>query len=194
MKKTIDLVKDSILCTIVVVLLILLNLLALVSTPISSIVIVVFIGCYFQNKNLVRSICSSVVIFLVCLLFFNLIDVLVFILPSLVLGIIATLFLKKEMINKVFILVLTILFFIVNMIMELGFAQIVMNMNFIEYVLYDDMFGMSELLKEFSELVVSLYIILVAAISFMEVIILKRVNVIYKKRIMPIIKEVDKDN
>lgn len=194
MKKTLDLVKDSILCTIVVVLLILLNLIALVSTPISSIVIVVFLGCYYQNKNIVRPICSGVVILLVSFLFFNLLDVLVFILPSLILGVIASVFLKKVLNKAVFTSVLSILFFVVNMIMEVGFAKIVMNMDFVQYVLYDDMFGMTELLSKFSEFVVSLYIILVAVISVMEVFILVNVNKIYQKRIMPIIGEKEKNN
>lgn len=192
MKKTIDLVKDSILCTIIVVLLILLNLLTLVSTPISSILIVVFLGCFYQNKKIVRPICSGVVILLVCFLFFNVFDVLVFILPSLILAVIASYFLKKEWITLPLLLILATLFFIVNFIMEVGYANIIMNMNFFEYILYDDMFGMSETLAKFSELIVSIYIIMIASISFMEAFILKNMNKIYKKRIMPIIGEKDK--
>lgn len=191
MRKTFDLVKDSIFCAIVSVFIILINFLTGLTDGISNLFIIVFIGCYFQNKTYVRALISSFVILLVSLLVINPFYVLVFILTSLVLGNISCLFLKKVMEKKTFYLVLGIIFFIVNFIIELLHAKVIMNIDFFSYIITDDFIKVPEMVNDFSTLIIVIYTILIAVISFMEVIILRNSNILYKKRIMKIIGEKD---
>ena len=119
----------------------------------------------------------------------NPLDVLIFILPGLILGIIASLFLEKFYNYKSFYLVLSVIFFVVNFIMELGYAKLIMNIDFIQYILLDEIFFLPESIANFTVIMVFIYFILVALISFMEALILKNSNIIYKRRIKKIIKE-----
>ena len=119
----------------------------------------------------------------------NPLDVLIFILPGLILGIIASLFLEKFYKYKMFYLILSIIFFIVNFVIELGYAKLIMNIDFIQYILLDEIFFLPETMKNFTVIMVVLYFVLVALISFMEALILKNSNILYKRRIKKIIKE-----
>lgn len=189
MKKTYNIVKDSLFCAIVCTLIILSNLFAILSNILFSFFLVVFIACYFQNKSPVRSLMSSVVILSISFILINPLDVLVFIIPGLVLGVIASLFLEKFYCFKLFYLALSIIFFIANFVIELGYAKLIMNMDFIQYILLDDLSILPENVQNLTVFIVGLYFILMALISFMEAIILKNSNIIYKRRIKKIIKE-----
>lgn len=189
MNKIKEMVKDSIFCAIVSGFIMLFNFLTPADYLYISLIIIVFIGCYFQNKLVARSVIASTIIFLISFLILNPLYVLIFILPSLIIGIISTLLLKKNIKPFYFILLLSIITFVVNMVIEVLFAQYIMNLNFFEYILLDDTFGMQELINQFSEIFIVVYFILVATISFMEILILNAVNKIYKKRIMPILGE-----
>lgn len=189
MKKTFDLVKDSIFCAIVSVFIILLNLLTGLTDGISTLVIIVFIGCYFQNKTSVRAILSSLVILLISFLVVNPINVLIFILTSLILGNISCLFLKKISDKKIFYIILGIVFFGVNFTIELLYAKFIMNMDFFTYIIADDLITLPDYVNNLSSLIITIYTILIAIISFMEVVILRNCNILYKRRIMKIIGE-----
>ena len=189
MKKVKELVKDSIFCAIVCAFIMLFNFLTPADYLYISLIIIVFIGCYFQNKIVPRSIISAVVIFTISFLILNPLYVLVFILPSLLIGIISTLFLKSNMKFIYFLLILSLITFAVNMVIEVMFADLIMNMGLFDYILLDDTFGMQDTILEFAEIFIFAYFIAVALISFMEVMILYMVNKIYKRRIMPILGE-----
>ena len=186
MKKTYDIVKDSLFCAIVCTLIIISNMFAMLNNILFSFFLVVFIACYFQNKKAIRPVMSSAVILAISFFLVNPLDVLIFILPGLILGIIASLFLERFYIYKSFYLVLSVIFFIVNFIMELGYAKLIMNIDFIEYILLDEVFFLPESIANFTIIMVLIYFILVALISFMEAFILKNSNIIYKKRIKKI--------
>jgi hypothetical protein len=189
MRKVKELVKDSIFCAIICAFIMLFNFLTPADYVYISLLIVVFLGCYFQNKMIVRSILSSVVIFAISFLILNPLYVPVFILPSLIIGIISTLFLKSKMKFLYFVLILTVITFGINMVMEVLFADVIMNMGLLDYILLDDTFGMQDIILQFKEIFVIFYIVAVGLISFMEVVILHMVNKIYKKRIIPILGE-----
>ena len=75
------------------------------------------------------------------------------------------------------------------MVMEVLFANYIMGVDFFTYVLMDEGLGIGDLLLQFSEVVIVLYFILVATVSFMEILVLVAVNKIYKRKIMPILRE-----
>ena len=189
MKKTYDIVKVSIFCALVCTLIIISNLFAILSNMLFSFFLVVFIACYFQNKVAIRTIMSSVVILIISFLLVNPIDVLLFIIPGLILGVIASLFLEKYSRFKWFYLVLSVIFFGVNFVVEIGYAKLIMNMDFIQYVIYDEGFNFPIDLQKFTVFIVVGYLVLMALISFMEAIILRNSNIIYQRRIKKIIKE-----
>ena len=189
MKKVKDLVKDSIFCAILCTVIMLFNFISLADYLYISLIILIFLGCYFQNKEIKRVVISTAIIFLVSNLIINPLYVLIFVLPSLLLGIIATIFLQRKITFKIAFLALSAVCFTINMIIELAFAKFIMNMNFFDYILLDDTFGMQELILEFSKLFIACYIVMVAIISVMEILLLYSVNKIYKRRIAPLIKE-----
>lgn len=189
MRKVKELVKDSIFCALICAFIMLFNFLTPADYLYISLIIIVFLGCYFQNKTIVRSIISSLVIFSISFLILNPLYVPVFILPSLIVGIISTLFLKSNMKFIYFLLILTAITFAVNMVIEVMFADVIMNMGLVDYILLDDTFGMQDIILQFKEVFIIVYIVAVGLISFMEVLILHMVNKIYKKRIMPILGE-----
>lgn len=190
MKKTFDLVKDSIFCAIVCTFILIINLLTQFTDGLSPLFIIVFIGCYFHNKTVLRMIMSSIVILLVSFLIVtNPYIVLIFIFTSILLGNISCLFLKYIPNKKIFYLLLGIIFFIINFVIELLYADIIMNLDFFSYIITDDLIKLPEEVHNFSELIITIYTILIAVISFMEVIILRSCSILYKKRIMKIIGE-----
>ena len=189
MRKVKELVKDSIFCAIICAFIMLFNFLTPADYLYISLIIIVFLGCYFQNKTIVRSIISSLIIFSISFLILNPLYVPVFILPSLIIGIISTLFLKSNMKFIYFLLILTAITFAVNMVIEVMFADLIMNMGLVDYILLDDTFGMQDIILQFKEIFIIVYIVAVGLISFMEVLILHMVNKIYKRRIMPILGE-----
>ena len=191
MKKTYDLVKDSIFCAIVSVFIILINLLTGLTDGISTLFIIVFVACYFHNKTYSRMIISSFIILLVSFLVVNPLYVLIFLLTSLILGNVACLFLKKFSDKKLFYLFLGIIFFVINFVIELMYAKFIMNMDFFTYIITDDVITLPDYINQFSTLIIIVYTILIAIISVMEVFILKNCNILYKKRIMKIIGEKD---
>ena len=188
-RKTLDLVKDSILCAIICAAIMILNAVAMLNSVITSMGVILFMGCYFQNKKIFRPILTAIIIVLVSFLTINPLYVLIFILPSVVLGVVSSEFLKRVKNQKSFLIVLTIIFFVINFIMELAFSKYIMNMDFITYVMSDPIVEIPEHIAAQTELFLIVYTIVIAAISFMEVLILQKGNVIYKKRIMKLIKE-----
>lgn len=196
MKKTLSLVKDSLLCTIICVLLIIFNAVALISTTLSTLLIIVFMGCYFQNKTIIRPILSGIVIFLISFLFINPINIFIFILPGVVLGVFAGLFLKNVKNVKIFYFISTIIFFIVNLATELAFAKYIMNMDFITYIMSDLPVGFPEAIAKNTRLFLVSFILAMVVMSFLQVVILNKSNQIYKKRIMKLIgeKEIETTN
>ena len=190
MSKTLDLVKDSIFCAIICTFIILINYLTGLTDGISTLFIIVFIGCYFQNKSYTRVLISSLVILMVSFLVVpNPLIVIIFILTSLILGNVSSLFLKKVNDKKVFYLFLGIVFFIINFVIELLYANLIMNMDFFTYIITDDLVEFPAYINDFSTLIVVLYTVLIAIVSFLETIILRNCNILYKKRIMKIIGE-----
>lgn len=189
MKNTLSLVKDSLLCTIICVLLIILNSIALTATTITTLLIIVFMGCYFQNKTIIRPILSAIVIFSLSFLFISLINVLIFILPGVILGVFASVFLRKIKNIKVFYLVLSIIFFAINLITELAFAKYIMNMNFITYIMSDLPANFPIEITKNTTLILIAFIMAIGVISFLQVVILDKSNQIYIKRIIKLIGE-----
>lgn len=189
MKNVKDLVKDSIFCAILCTIIILFNFISLADYLYISLLIMIFLGLYFQNKDISRSIISSTIIFLISNLIINPLYVVIFVVPSLLLGVIAAILLKKKVIFKLAFPILSITCFIVNMIIELAFTKFIMNVDFIDYILIDDTFGMQELILQFSQLFIACYFIIVLLISIMEALLVYSVNKIYKNKIAPLIKE-----
>lgn len=189
MKNVKDLVKDSIFCAILCTIIILFNFISLADYLYISLLIMIFLGLYFQNKDISRSIISSTIIFLISNLIINPLYVVIFVVPSLLLGVIAAILLKKKVIFKLAFPILSITCFIVNMIIELAFTKFIMNVDFIDYILIDDTFGMQELILQFSQLFIACYFITVLLISIMEALLVYSVNKIYKNKIAPLIKE-----
>ena len=189
LKKTFDLVKDSIFCAIVSIFIIAINFLTGLADGISTFVIVVFIGCYFQNKYFSRAIISSIIILLISLLTINPLNVFIFIFSSLLLANISSLFLKKITDKRIFYFVLGIIYFVVNFVVELAFAKFVMNMDFFTYIITDDFIKLPESINNFSTLIIVVYTLLIGLISFIEVLLLKNCNILYKRRIMKLIGE-----
>lgn len=189
MKKIYDMVRDSLFCAIVCSLIILSNVFALLSNILFSFLLVVFIACYFQNKKTVRPLISSAVILALSFILINPFDVILFVLPGLILGCISSLFLEKYYKHKSFYLVLSLIFFAVNFFIEFGYAKLIMNVDFLQYILMDEISFLPEAIENFTVIMVIVYFVLIALISFMESIILKNSNIIYKRRIKKIIKE-----
>ena len=189
MKKTYDMVKDSLFCAIVCSLIILSNVFAVLSNILFSFLLVVFIACYFQNKKAVRPLISSAVILAISFILINPFDVILFVLPGLILGCISSLFLEKYYKHKVFYLVLSLVFFVVNFLIELGYAKMIMNVDFIQYILMDEIFFLPKTMQNFTTVMVIVYFVLIVLISYMESLILKNSNILYKRRIKKIIKE-----
>ena len=189
MKNTLNLVKDSILCTIICVALLILNSVSMLSSAITIMGIVLFMGCFFQNKPIVRPILSGVIIVAVCFLFVDPLNILIFILPGVILGILSSVFLKKLENNKLFYIILSPVFFVVNLVSELLFAKHIMNMDFLTYITTDKMVEVPDTLAENTTLFLIAYLFVLAFISVLEVIVLQKGNKIYKKRIMKIIGE-----
>ena len=190
MKTVKELVKDSVFCALICAFIMLFNFLTPADYLYISLIIIVFVGCYFQNKNITRPIISSSVILLLSFLILNSpLYVSIFILPSLVVGIISSALIKTKIKPIWLILILSVGLFAVNMVMEVLFANYIMGVDFFTYVLMDEGLGIGDLLLQFSEVVIVLYFILVATVSFMEILILVAVNKIYKRKIMPILRE-----
>lgn len=194
MKKTLNLVKDSLFCAIVSVIIIISNSFAILSNILFSFFLVVFFACYFQNKKLIRSVMSSIIVIAISLLIINPLDVFIFILPGLILGVLASLYLEKFAKFKLFYIILSVVFFLVNILIEFLYAKLFMNMDFIQYIMDDEIFHLTNNTKQFTIVFVAVYFILVALISFMETLILKNSNILYKKRIVKILGEEEKRN
>ena len=189
MKNTLGLVKDSLLCTIICVSLIIFNATAMLTSVITTMVIIVLMGCYFQNKPIIRPILSGIVIVLVSFLFMNPINVLIFVLPAAILGILSSVFLRNVKNIKIFYLVFTITFFIINVVSELAIAKYIMNMDFITYIMSDNIIEVPENLASKTTLFLICYLGILAVISILQVVILHKSNKIYKKRVMKLIGE-----
>ena len=189
MKKVKDLVKDSIFCAIVSTIIFLFNFLSLADYLYISLAITVFLGCYFQNKSVSRVIISASIIYAISNLIILPLYAVIFILPSVILGVIAAILLMKKVKSSTFLILLSSICFTVNMVIEVLFAKVIMNMDFLDYVLLDDTFGMQEVILQFSQVFVIVYFFLVLLISVLEVLLIYNVNKIYKKRIIPLIKE-----
>lgn len=189
MKKTKELAKDSLFCAIVCTFILIFNLLSTIDYMYISMIITVFIGCYFQNKKLSRPFFSSLVICGISLLMVNPLYVLLIIIPSLMIGFISTIFLKYKIKFIFFFLILTAVCFGLNVVMELSFVKYIIGMDLTQYILADDIFGINDILSNFSGIVVTSYMIVIFIISVFEILILYNLNKIYKKRIMPLIGE-----
>lgn len=189
MKKTKELAKDSIFCAIVSMLIILFNFISMWDYMYISMIITIFMGCYFQNKNITRVVMSGIVILAVSLLVINPLFVLVIIFPSITMGVVGSILLKHKVKFWFYFVIFSLLCFTLNVVMELLFIKYIIGMDLVQYILSDDIFGISEQLGQFASLVVVSYMIVIAIISLLEVLILYNVNKIYIKRIMPLIGE-----
>lgn len=189
MKKTKELAKDSIFCAVVSTLIILFNFISMFDYMYISIIITIFVSCYFQNKTLTRMLMSSAVVFAVCMLLINPTFVLAIILPSIILGVICSLFFKKNVKFLFFFLILSAVCFLLNVTMELLFVKVIMGMDLTQYILADDIFNLNAYLSQFGSLLITVYMIVILVISVLEILILFNVNRIYKSKIAPMIGE-----
>ena len=152
-------------------------------------IIMVFIGCYFQNKTITRAVISSIIILAVSLLVVNPLYTLIIILPSLAIGIVGSILLKYKIKFLYFFIILLAVCFGLNVLMELGFVEFIIGMDLTQYILADDLFNTSEMLASLGSVLVFIYMVVIFIISLLQVFILYFINKIYIKKIMPLIGE-----
>lgn len=189
MKKTKDLVKDALLCSLICVLLIIFNSFFVISGVIPALIIIILIGCFYQNKSINRCIIASLVTVLLCFMFLNPLNVLIYVFPSAILGIIASLLLKKIENIKIIFIVLFVLFLTINLIKDLAVAKFLLKIDYIEFITSDKLVDFKDKLTNKLSILVLAYILAQIIISILEVIILFKSNNIYKKRIAKFIGE-----
>lgn len=190
MKKTKELAKDSIFCAIVSTFIILFNILSVFDYMYISTIILIFLGCYFQNKKITRPIVSSLVILAVSFLAVsNPFYVLLIILPSLTMGVVCSLLFKNRIKFGLFFLIGSTLCYGLNILMEFGFVNVILGVRMIDYLLADDIFNISQTLSTLGGVLVVVYLLGIFVISLLQVAITYNINKIYKKRIIPLIGE-----
>lgn len=189
MKKTKELTKDAIFCAIVCTLIFLFNFITAVDYMYISMIITIFLGCYFQNKSLTRKIASAAVILGITLLIIDPFHAIIIILPSLIMGVLVSIFLKLNLKFSIFFLIITSICFILNVIMELAFVKYIIQMDLIEYIAVDEMFGTTDYMLSLGDILVWIYMFVILLISCLQALLTFNVNKLYKKRIMPLIGE-----
>ena len=154
-----------------------------------SIIITIFLACYFQNKELKRAMASSLIILVVSFLVINPLFVAVIILPSLLLGIIATTFLKHKVRYSIYFPIVSTVCFGLNVVMELCFVRLIIGMKLFDYILVDDLFNSSAVLSTLGGWLIFIYMIVILIISLMETMIIYYTNKLYIRRIIPLLGE-----
>ena len=193
MKKNIDLAKDSLLCALICTILIIMNSILMLSSAITMMIVIALIACFFQNKPIIRPIISSAVVVLVSFIFIDPLYVLNFILPAVVLGIVSSEILKRVKDAKLFYTILTVIYFLVNVIKDLIFAKFILNVDFMVYVMDNSIIDIPENLRQHTSLFLIIFFFVQAFISVLEVVVLQKSNKVYQKRIMPLIGASEKN-
>ena len=117
--------------------------------------------------------------------------VVIFILPSIILGFITSLTLKKGSNLTIFYILLTILFFGINFLSEWATAKFIMGIDFFSYMMTDSILDIPQHLLDETPLFVFAYLFVTLIISILQTIVLFKANKVYKKKIMKLIKEED---
>lgn len=132
-KRIKDITYDAIFLAILVVLVILFRYVLSILDTMIPLFISVLIGIRYHKENITRQIILSISLLAISFIFLDVISILLFILSGILLGIFAH-YTLRIILNFPYFLFSTIIYFIVDCLIEFGYARLLLGLDFINYL------------------------------------------------------------
>lgn len=133
-KKVKDLTSDAIFIALVTVIILVMKYFLSMLDSMILLLLSLFIGIMYHKAPIIRPLLVSLSIFLLSFLYFDILSILIYIVPGLVLGLISH-FLLKIILNVPYYLSTILIYFIVHSLIELLYSKVILNINFKDYLL-----------------------------------------------------------
>lgn len=142
-------------------------------------VISLFIGVRYHKATLPRTLIVSISLFLISFIYFDILSILIYIIPGIFLGIISHYFLKI-ILNLPYYLSTISVYFIVHSVVEILYAKLLLNMSFNDYLLSGMEFPEAMVQNLGTTGLLIIFLIYNLIMAFLESIIIRRGVFIYE--------------
>lgn len=133
-EKVREITKDAIFVALLTGIIILMKYFFFMLESMLLLVISLFIGVRYHKATLPRTLIVSISLFLISFIYFDILSILIYIIPGIILGIISHYFLRI-ILNLPYYLSTIPVYFIVHSVVEIMYAKLLLNMNFNDYLL-----------------------------------------------------------
>lgn len=129
-----EITKDAIFIALLTAIIILMKYFFFMLESMLLLVISLFIGVRYHKEKISRMLIVSISLFLISFLYFDILSILIYILPGIILGILSHYFLKI-ILNVPYYLSSISIYFLVHTAVEIMYSRMLLNLNFTDYLL-----------------------------------------------------------